>query len=122
MELAQPSSIVLILADSNFINVCDNANAYVERLKELLSKRVNNMIIYTVSGRYGLSQVDKSIPVIEVDDRNKTIFSQTLENSSMVFDEMIAVSIVPTDPFMTVAREVLTKANKTITQYRYQRK
>jgi hypothetical protein len=122
MDLAQPSSIVLILADSNFINVCVDPNAYVGRLKDLLAKRADNAKVYTVSGRYGLSQVDQSIPIIQVDDRNKTIFSQTLENSAMIFDEMITVSIVPTDPFMTVAREVLTKVNKTITQYRYQRK
>lgn len=122
MEQVQSSSIILLLADSNFINVCVDAIAYVKLLRERLAQRGDHAKVYTVSGRYGLSQVDASIPVISVDDRNKTIFSQTLENSSMLFSEMIAVSIVPTDPYIHVARDVLTKANKNITQYRYQRK
>lgn len=124
MEPVESSTTILVVADSNFTNLCQDPQGYVKRLKERVAElRAGNTFLYTVSGRYGLSNVDGSLPVIEVNDRNKTLFSQTLENSSMFFDELMAISIaVENDQFIKSAREVVTSANKTFTHYKYPRK
>lgn len=123
MEAVDGNSVVLLVADSNFVNLCNDPAGYVERLKNLINKRGDgNVQIMTISGRYGLSGVDKDIRVIEVDDKNKTLFGQHLENISMFFDELLVVTISPTDSYMLVAKEVVTNACKTFTQYGYQRK
>lgn len=123
MEAVDGNSVVLLVADSNFINLCNDPAAYVERLKKTIAARTEgNVQIITVSGRYGLSNVDSTIRVIEVDDKNKTLFGQHLENISMFFDELLVVTISPSDSYMLVAKEVVTNACKTFTQYGYQRK
>lgn len=123
MEPVECSTTILVVADSNFNNLCQDPQGYVRRLKERVAElRSGNTHLYTVSGRYGLSNVDASLPVIEVNDRNKTLFSQTLENSSMFFDELMAISIAEEDQFIKSAREVVTSANKTFTHYKYPRK
>ncbi|MNM08998.1 hypothetical protein D3C81_190780 [compost metagenome] len=123
MEPVESTTTILVVADSNFNNLCLDPQGYVRKLKERVAElRTGNTFLYTVSGRYGLSNVDSSLPVIEVNDRNKTLFSQTLENSSMFFDELMAISIAEEDQFIKSAREVVTSANKTFTHYKYPRK
>lgn len=117
------ATIILVVADSNFINLCKNPHDYVKLLKERVANLYeNNATIHTVSGKYGIANIDSSIPVVDINDRNKTLFSQTLENSSMFFDELLAISTVDKDPYIESAREVVTLSNKTFTHYRYPRK
>jgi hypothetical protein len=117
------ASIILVLADSNFVNLCKDPAEYIELLKQrIVEKREGEVAFYTVTGKYGVHHVDGSIPSLEVNDRNKTLFSQTLENNTMLFDELIVISINESDPFILAAKEVVTNVNKTSTQYRYQRK
>lgn len=119
----ESSTIILVVADSNFINLCKDPHGYVQLLKTRVSTLFdNNACIYTVSGKYGIANIDDTIPVIDVNDRNKTLFSQTLENSSMFFDQLMAISTVERDPYIESAKEVMTTANKTFTQYGYPRK
>lgn len=123
METAQSSNIVLVVADSNFLNLCKDPFEYITRLKTLLAERSKGAAtLFTISGKYGVSNIDNSLPIIPVDDKNKTLFGQTLENATMMFDELLAISVSANDPFLNMAREVVTGANKTITQYKYQRK
>jgi len=118
-----PSTTILVVADSNFINLCKDPHTYVETLKVRVAELHNGTaVIHTVSGKYGIANIDNSIPIIEVNDRNKTLFSQTLENASMFFDELMAISTVEKDPYIESAREVVTSGNKTFTHYRYPRK
>ena len=122
-EPSGASTTILLVADSNFINLCQNPYEYIERFKErFVALRGGNAELYTVSGRYGISSVDASMPVIEVSDRNKTLFSQTLENSGMLYDELVVFTIVGHDPYIESAKEVVTTANKTYTNYGYPRK
>lgn len=122
MEPIECASIILVMADSNFINLCQDPHGYVQRLKVRVSDFHNNAVIYTVSGKHGIAHIDSTIPIVEVNDRNKTMFSQTLENSSMLFDELMVISIAENDPYIESAREVVTSASKTFTHYRYPRK
>lgn len=114
---------IMVVADSGFVNLCKDPQSYVATLKERINALYgNNVILSTVSGKYGIGHIDPTIISIEINDRNKTLFSQTLENSSMLFDELVAISIFEKDPFIETAREVVTTANKTFTHYRYPRK
>lgn len=121
--IAVPSTVILVVVDSNFINLCKDPHDYVRLLKTRVADMHNGTaVIHTVSGKYGLGNIDTSIPVVDVNDRNKTLFSQTLENASMFFDELLAISTVDKDPYIESAREVVTSGNKTFTHYRYPRK
>lgn len=123
MDAIPCPNVILVLADSNFINLCDNAAQYVSLLKERVIKaREGDATLYTVTGKYGINHIDKTIPTLDVNDRNKTLFSQTLENSTMFFDELMIISINENDPFILAAKEVVTTASKTSTHYRYTRK
>lgn len=121
MELTKQPTFVLIITDSNFINICKDPEGSIEKLKNNLnSKRELNL--FTVNGRYGLSNVDPTMAVSEIEDKNKTSFSQTLENACLIFEEFIVLTNTPDDPYIVAAREVATNNNKTFTQYGYVRR
>lgn len=123
MVPVQNSSIILVVADSGFANLCDDPNAYVLRLKKILGERaLDKLTIMTVSGRYGIGLLAEDIKVVEVDDKNKTMFSQTLENVSGIFDELLAITNTSQDNFINAAKEVMGNASKTITTFGYPRK
>lgn len=123
MEVLPCATVILVLADHNFANQCDDAVAYVKLFKErVIESRKGDAMIYTVTGKYGINGIDQTIPTLEVNDRNKTSFSQALENSTMLFDELMVISINESDPYIVAAKEVVTTASKNSTQYRYRRK
>lgn len=115
---------VLVVSDSNFKNLCDNPLDYVNKLYQILNKRYSVPIkIITVSGKYGLSAIDQNIETLEVEDRNKTLFTQTVENHASLFDELQIVSLnTITDPFIEGVAETLSNLQKNITRYSYKRK
>lgn len=123
MQAEQFPTSLLVIADSNFVNICSDASAYVNKLKENLAKRrANGVSLVTVPGKYGIANIDSSIPELDVDDKNKTSFVQTLENVSLLFDEMIVVSVADNDNYIVGAKETMTSLNKCFTHYRYARK
>lgn len=123
MQAEQFPTSLLVIADSNFVNICADADAYVNKLKDNLAKRRSNGVsLVTVPGKYGISNIDKTIPELDVDDKNKTSFVQTLENASLLFDELIVVSIADSDNYIVGAKEVMTSLNKCFTHYRYVRR
>jgi len=73
------SSVVLVVADSGFVSLCKNPIDYLTRLRTILGKRSTNVTVMTVSGRYGVSTIDEAFKALAVDDKNKTVFGQTLE-------------------------------------------
>lgn len=115
---------LLVIADSNFINICNDPNAYLEKLKNVVEQKrgKENVVLYTVPGKYGISSLDKEMDNIPVQDKNKTVFMQTLENMANMFDELLIVSIAEEDIFIKGAKEVMTTLNKSFTHYRYARK
>jgi len=122
-EATPIASIILVVADSNFANLCKDPVEYISLLKErVLTKRQGDAMLYTVTGKYGISNIDNTIPTLDVEDRNKTLFSQTLENSTMLFDELMVISVHENDPYILAAKEVVTTASKTSTHYKYPRK
>lgn len=122
MVPVQSSNVILVIADSNFANLCKNPDEYVTRLRTVLGQRSSNVVLMTVSGRYGISGVDNQVKALAVDDKNKTVFGQTLENIAGMFDELLAVTNSVSDPFILAAKEVLGNAQKTITTFGYERK
>jgi hypothetical protein len=124
MDTQQCGNVVLVVVDSNFINLCADPFGYMARLKAKLTEQSadQGLTMFTVSGKYGLSNIDDSIGVIPVDDKNKTVFGQTLENVTMLFDKLVTITIAQNDPFLSMACEVVTNANKPYTKYGYQRK
>jgi hypothetical protein len=123
MDTEQCGNVVLVVADSNFINLCADPFAYMARLKEKLAERsTEGLTMFTVSGKFGVGNIDDTIGVIPVDDKNKTVFGQTLENVTMLFDKLVTITISANDPFLSMACEVVTNANKPYTKYGYQRK
>lgn len=116
------NNVILVVVDSNFVNLCKDPEEYVTRLRKVLSERQKEIVIMTVTGRYGISSIDSSISAIPVDDKNKTVFGNTLENLAGMFDELITVSNTVSDPYILIAKEVSGNAQKTVTNFGYQRR
>lgn len=122
MDIVKQPTFVLLLADSNFVNLCLNPEESVGRLVDNMTKS-RDLCLYTVSGRFGLEKLNNDkLQLTDVEDKNKTSFSQTLENASMIFEEMIVLSNTPEDPYLVAAREVATNNGKTFTIYKYHTK
>lgn len=114
---------ILVLTDSNFRNKCLGHEDYVDRLKDVLVKQHGeNVSILTPEGRYGLGHTNDVIKSVEVDDRSKTTFVQSLENINNLFDECVLISLFVNDNYLIGAREIITENNKSITHFRYQSK
>lgn len=116
---------ILVVADSNFDNVCDKSAEYVKKLNAALTKRVgDNLKLMTVSGRYGLEQYPDTFQVKEADVKNKTNFIFSIENMAKAdeFDELLILSIVDGDPYLNGLRTKITECGKTISHYGYTRK
>lgn len=120
MEPTEQRINILVVVESNFINLCRDPQVYVSDFKDkVVAKSHNRASLFTVTGKYGLTNVDKTIPAIEVMDKNKTMFRQMLENSSTMFDEVVVLTSVPDDPYIESVREVATNTSKTFTRYGY---
>jgi len=123
MEPTEQRINILVVVESNFINLCRDPQDYVSNFKDkVVAMSDNKASLFTVTGRYGLTNVDNTIPAIDVMDKNKTMFRQMLENSSTLFDEVVVITSVPDDPYIESAREVATNTSKTFTRYGYPRK
>ncbi|BAW98412.1 phage protein [Vibrio phage pTD1] len=114
---------ILVICDSGFGNLCSTPLSYIERLKTIIGERTNNdYALHTVSGKYGLGDLDESITVMEIEDRNKTSFVQTIENMAHLTSELIIISIVDHDPHIEALASALSERCITIRRYKYQRK
>lgn len=127
MNMVFPTTLpttLLVIADSNFANLCKDPDNYLEKLKTVVNEhRDQEVVLYTVPGKYGISSLDKDIQTVPgVTDKNKTVFMQTLENNAVLYDELIVISIANEDNYINGAKEVMTQLNKSITHYRYNRK
>lgn len=122
MTPVQSSNVILVVADSRFCDLCHNPDEYVSRLHKVLSERQTAYTMMTVTGRYGINTIDPGLTSLAVDDKNKTVFGQTLENISGLFDELLVLSNTVGDPFINVAKETMGNVHKTITTYGYPRK
>ncbi|UPT53958.1 hypothetical protein [Vibrio phage phiKT1019] len=114
---------ILVICDSGFGNLCKDALDYVSRLKGMVGERTNNDFqLHTVSGKYGLSDLDSDMKVLEIEDRNKTSFVQTIENMVELTNELIIISVVDHDAHIEALAAALSERCITIRRYKYERK
>lgn len=109
---------ILIVADSGFYRLCVNPEQYITQLKNLLSESSQgDCDLKTVTGKYGLKSSE--IEALEIEDRNKTVFVQTIENLTFQCDELIVISIIPNDPYLDALIGSLTARHTCIRRYKY---
>lgn len=113
------SKNILIIFDSGFKNLCKDPEDYLTRLKALLRTMSSNSVFHTVSGKHGY-QGDNELNVLEIEDKNKTMFVQTIENLSDQTDELVIVSIVESDPFIDALMNNLDERHVCIRRYKYE--
>lgn len=114
---------VMVISDSNFHNLCNLPEEYVSKLHKVIKNRLGeNTRVVTVNGRYGLSKVNSDMTTYEVEDRNKTLFVQTIENNVNYFDELVIVSLTNTDPFIEGVADCMLNHHKNIVRYAYKRR
>ncbi|AGB07118.1 hypothetical protein [Vibrio phage VP4B] len=114
---------ILVICDSGFGNLCETPISYIERLKTIIAERTNNdYALHTVSGKYGLGDLEPEVNTLEIEDRNKTSFVQTIENMTELANELIIISIVDHDPYIEALAAALSERCITIRRYKYQRK
>ncbi|AUR81077.1 hypothetical protein FDJ25_gp198 [Vibrio phage Aphrodite1] len=114
---------ILIICDSGFDKLCSNPEDYVSRLKQVVTGRTGtDCELNTVSGKYGLGNIDAEINVLEIEDRNKTSFVQTIENLADRTNELIIISIMDHDAHIEALASALSERCITIRRYKYERK
>lgn len=114
--------VMLVITDGVFGNQCTDSSSYVAKLKDVLSnKETHNVQLVSVSGNRGISDIDSSIPALDLDTKNKTQFVQSLENNVGQFDELLIIKDAD-DLFLSGARQAVTELNKPIRTYGYTRK
>ncbi|UVD32183.1 hypothetical protein [Vibrio phage phiKT1028] len=114
---------ILVICDSGFGGLCAEPLNYLERLRTMVGTRTNNDYeLHTVSGKYGLSELDPNINTLDIEDRNKTSFVQTIENMVDLTSELIIISVVDHDPHIEALAAALSERCITIRRYKYQRK
>lgn len=114
--------VVLVITDGIFGNQCEDSAAYVKRLKEVIGKNRNRIVSLTsVVGSRGISDIDSTIPTLDLDTKNKTQFVQSLENNISLFDELLIIREAD-DLFLSGARQAVTELNKPLCVYGYPRK
>lgn len=114
---------ILVICDSGFSNVCKDPEDYIKRLHQMVGGRTNNDYqLHTVSGKYGIGDVDQNVQVMDIEDRNKTSFVQTIENMAELTSELIVISIVDFDAHIEALVSALSERCITIRRYKYVRK
>jgi len=123
MTTEQKETVVtLVITDGIFGNQCDDASAYVVRLKEVMARNKNRDVsLVSVCGNRGICDIDPTVTEIELDTKNKTQFIQSLENNVGLFDEILIIKLVD-DMFLNGARQAATELNKPLFTYGYNRK
>jgi len=121
-ENEKTSVVTLVITDGVFGNHCDDATAYVTRLKEKLATNVSRSVsLVSVSGNRGICDTDSTITSLDLDTKNKTQFVQSLENNVHLFDEILIIRHVD-DVFLSGVRVAATELNKPFFMYGYTRK
>jgi len=114
--------VTLVITDGIFGNQCDDATAYVARLKEAMAKsKCRDVSLVSVCGNRGICDIDPTVTEIELDTKNKTQFIQSLENNVGLFDEILIIRLAD-DMFLNGARQAATELNKPLFTYGYNRK
>lgn len=123
MTTEQKETVVtLVITDGIFGNQCDDAAAYVVRLKEVMARNKHRDVsLVSVCGSRGICDIDPTVTEIELDTKNKTQFIQSLENNVGLFDEILIIKLAD-DMFLTGARQAATELNKPLFTYGYNRK
>lgn len=118
-----PNKTLLVVADSNFHNLCSDPVGYLNNLNTVLSKLYGkDTAIISVTGKYGLSSAMPGIECLEVDSKNKTSFVHSVENKTDLFDDLLIISLVATDQYLEGLATSMTEKHKTIIRYKYHRK
>lgn len=116
------SKVVLVITDGVFKSQCDDATAYVARLKKVMAANQKREVKWvSVAGNRGICDIDATIPSLDLDTKNKTQFVQSLENNVGEFDEMLLIKNTD-DLFLSGARQAVTELNKPLSTYGYTRK
>lgn len=114
---------ILVICDSGFGTLCAEPQDYLSRLKGVVSDRTNSDFkFHTVSGKYGIGDLDQDVEVLSIEDRNKTSFVQTIENLVDRTSELIIISIAEHDAHIEALASALSERCITIRRYKYERK
>ena len=108
---------VLVIADVDFSNQCDDLDLYTERLKKVLTQRAGEtpLRIVTVGGRYAFPGFEQQ----PTDDRTKTAFVKSIEDYLTQINEVVIVTNFQSDAFISAVTSKVDEVRKTTTVYRY---
>lgn len=121
-ELPKQQVITLVITDGIFGNKCDDSAAYVARLKlKLAENKSRETVLVSVVGNRGICDIDSSIEALDLDTKNKTQFTQSMENNVTLFDELLIIKSAD-DMFLSGARQTATELNKPFFMFGYARK
>lgn len=112
---------VLIISDHGFEHRIHNLKEYSQKLLEFIVKRTKgkSLSFKTVSGKY-MFYPNCGIPTIEIEDRTKTVFTNSIIDNLGKIDEIIIITNHPDEPFLESLQNKIGEVKKSLTIYSYQ--
>lgn len=109
---------VLVICERDFSQRGKDCDSYITKLNGFLTTRAGESTYrpVTVSGNYGLPFET----IIDVDDRNKTSFIRSLDDSLQQFDEIVIITNFENDPYIEALSNRAAELSKTFTIYGYE--
>lgn len=109
---------VLVICEPPFLSGCKDTQAYHNKLDKFLHQRAgeSKLRCVSVTGNYGLPYENN----IEVDDRNKTSFIRSLDDSLLQFDEIVIITNFEKDPYIDALSTRAAELSKSFTIYGYE--
>lgn len=110
---------VLVICEPDFSHRAKDCDGYLAKLEGFLTKRAGDRKYrpVTVSGNYGIGPLETKI---DIDDRNKTSFIRSMDDSLLQFDEIVIITNFESDPYIDSLSNRAAELSKSFTIYGYE--
>lgn len=117
--IIKPKHVALILCDNRFIYEACDRELYLSKLFNFIHKKEEGkeIEIMTVSGRYGIS---KTLPLLIVDEKNKSGFANAVLDRLNYFNEIIFISNFNKEQYLYHLKTKLQEKEIPMTVFNYE--
>lgn len=112
---------ILIVSDINFENNVKDLNDFREKLNTFINAKCapNGALLYSVTGKYCY---DNTLTLIEIDDKNKTVFIKSILDHINKFNDVFIISNYTHEVYLEGLRKALNQEDVQSTVFWYEDK
>lgn len=119
MMMMRPKHVALVISDGRFIQTGQDIELYLQKLFRFIHTKEEGkeVVVMTVTGKYGISS---DLPVLNVDDKNKSVFANIIVDRINYFNEIIFISNCKKEPYLYHLRSKLQEEEIPTSVFNYQ--